>query len=61
MDHIVTKTFYMLFSIRSKIPNTSFQKKKSTGSKYLNHSKPFIEYANDIDGIHKNIEECNPN
>ena len=23
--------------------------------------KAFIEYSNDMDDIHKNIEECNPN
>ena len=33
-------------------------KKESTGLKYLNDSKDFIEYSNDI---YKNIEEYNPN
>ena len=32
----------------------------NTDLKYFNDSKPFIEYSNDIDGIYKNIEECNP-
>ena len=34
---------------------------KSTGLKYLNNSKVFIEYANDMDDIYENIEEYNPN
>ena len=36
-------------------------KRESTGSKYLNDSKAFIEYSNDMDDIYKNIEEYNPN
>ena len=28
---------------------------------YLNHSKAFIEYSNDMDDIYKNIEKYNPN
>ena len=36
-------------------------KRESTGLKYLNDSKDFIEYSNDTDDIHKNIEEYNPN
>ena len=36
-------------------------KRESTGLKYLNDSKPFIEYSNDMDGICKNIEEHNSN
>ena len=36
-------------------------KRESTGLKYLNHSKAFIEYSNDMDDIYKNIEEYNPN
>ena len=35
-------------------------KRKSTGLKYLNDSKAFIEYSNDMD-IYKNIEEYSPN
>ena len=29
--------------------------------KYLNDSKAFIEYSNDMDDIYKNIEQYNPN
>ena len=32
-------------------------KRESTGLKYLNDCKAFIEYSNDMDGIYKNIEE----
>ena len=28
---------------------------------YLNDSKAFIEYSNDMNDIYKNIEPCNPN
>ena len=35
-------------------------KRESTGLKYLNDSKAFIEYLNDMDNIYKNIEEYNP-
>ena len=47
--------------------NTKYEllitKKQSTGKKYLNDSKAFIEYSNDMDGIYKNIEDriYNPN
>ena len=36
-------------------------KRGSPGLKYLNDSKAFIEYSNDIDDIYKNIEGYNPN
>ena len=36
-------------------------KKESTDLKYLNDSKAFIEYSNDMNVIYKNIKECNPN
>ena len=36
-------------------------KRDSTGFKYLNDSKAFIECSNDMDDIYKNIEEYNPN
>ena len=34
--------------------------KESTGLKYLNDSKSFIECSNYMDAIYKNIEEYNP-
>ena len=36
-------------------------KKESTGLKYLNDSKAFIEYSHDMDDIYRTIEEYNPN
>ena len=36
-------------------------KQERKGSKHLNGSKAFIEYSNDMDNIHKDIEEYNPN
>ena len=36
-------------------------KRESTSLKYLNDSKAFIEYSNDMDDNHKNTEEYNPN
>ena len=35
-------------------------KRQGVGLKIYNDSKAFIEYLNDIDGIHENIEEYNP-
>ena len=34
--------------------------RESTGLKYLNDSKAFIEYSNNMDDIYKNNEEYNP-
>ena len=36
-------------------------KRKSTGSMYLNDWKSFIKCSNDMDDIYKNIEDYNPN
>ena len=36
-------------------------KREGTGINYLNDSKDFIKYSNDMDNIYKNIEEYNPN
>ena len=36
-------------------------KRESTGLKYLNGLKAFIEYSNDTDDIYENIEEYNQN
>ena len=36
-----------------------FNKRESTGLKYLNDSITFIEYSNDMDDNYKNIEEYN--
>ena len=34
--------------------------RESTGLQYLNDSKAFIEYSNDMDDIDKDIEDKNP-
>ena len=39
----------------------SINKRESTPLNYLNDSKAFIEYSNDIDHIYKNIEDYTPN
>ena len=36
-------------------------KRENTGLKHLNNSKAFTEYPNDMDDVHENIEEYNPN
>ena len=36
-------------------------KRESMALNYLNDSKSFTEYLNDMDDIYKNIEEFNPN
>ena len=38
-----------------------FNKRESTGSKYFDDSKTFIEYSNDMDDINKNIKGYNRN
>ena len=35
-------------------------KRESAGLKYLNNSKAFIKYSNNMDDVYKNIEEYNP-
>ena len=51
------KFIYML-KIHAKQKNKLLiNKKQSTGLKYLNDSKAFIEYSNDVDDIYKNIED----
>ena len=34
---------------------------ENAGLKYLNDSKVFIDYSNDMDDIYKSIEEYSPN
>ena len=36
-------------------------KRESTSLKHFNYSKAFIEHSNDMDDIHKNVEEYNSN
>ena len=39
----------------------SINTRESTSLKYLNDSKAFIEYPNDMDDIYKNVKEYHPN
>ena len=41
--------------------NVLIRKPESIDFKHLNNSKVFIEYSNDMDDIHKNTEQYNPN
>ena len=59
-------TYFDIFGVKPKGPyEAKFQllikKRESTGLKYLNDSKGFVEYSDDIDNIYKNIEECSLN
>ena len=47
--------------MRSNISIVNWKKGKYRFKIYLNDSKAFIEYSNDMDDIYKNIEEYNPN
>ena len=43
--------------------NTNFKLKRereSIGLKYFNDPKPFIKYSNDMQDVHKNINDYNP-
>ena len=35
-------------------------KRRKVGLDHFNDSKTFIEYKNDMQDVHKNIEDCNP-
>ena len=47
-------------SYEAKYQLLANKRKIIKGIKYLNDSKAFIEYSNDMDDIYKNIEENNP-
>ena len=36
-------------------------KRENVWTRHFNDSKAFTEYSNDMDDIHENIEEYNPN
>ena len=36
------------------------EKRENVGIKHLNYSKAFIEYAQCIDDVSNNIDDCNP-
>ena len=47
-----------LYEAKYQLP---INKRESTSLTYLNHSKVFIEYSDDLDDIYKYFEEYNPN
>ena len=59
INHI-DKTYYAKDPYKAKYKQF-INKRERTCLKYLNDSKAFIEYSNNMDGIYKNIEEYNPN
>ena len=60
MNQILIKLIYAKDPYEAKYQLVIY-KKESTGLKYLNDSKAFIEYSNNMDDIYKNNEESNPN
>ena len=60
MNHISIKSIYAKDPYEAKY-QLLINKTESTGINYLNDSKTFIEYSNDMNDIYKNIEEYNPN
>ena len=57
----IDKTFLYAADLYEAKCQLLINKRKGTSLKYLNDSKAFIEYSNNVDGIYKNIEEHNPN
>ena len=51
--------FYAKDSYKAKYQFLS-NKRESTGWKYLNHPKAFIEYSNYMQDAYKNVEKYNP-
>ena len=59
MLHHMNNTFQnTIFYMSVNVP--LINKRERTGKKHLNDSKVFFEYSNDLDDIHKNVEENNP-
>ena len=52
---------YMLNIYVKQLTKFLINKRESTGLKYLNDSKAFIEYSNEMNDIYKNIEEYSAN
>ena len=61
MNQISIKNFLYAKDLYQANYQLLINKKGSTGLKYLNDSKTFIEYSNDVDDIYENIEKYNPN
>ena len=61
MNQILIIFFYMLKIHMKQKYQLLMNKRESTDIKYLNDSKAFIKYSNDMNDIYKNIEEYSPN
>ena len=61
MNQILIIFFYMLKIHMKQKYQLLMNKRESTDIKYLNDSKVFIKYSNDMNDIYKNIEEYSPN
>ena len=57
MNQMLIKFIYMQKIRMKQKYQLLISKRESTGLKYLNDSKGFIEFLNDIDDIYKNIEK----
>ena len=58
MSHILIKFIYVLKIHTKQDPyHLLINKRESTGCKYLNDSKAFVKFSNDMDDIYQNIEE----
>ena len=53
--------FYLYANDPYEAKHQYLNKPETIGSKHLNDSKAFIEYSNNMDNIHKNVEKYNPN
>ena len=61
MSQILIKLIYVLKIHTKQNPyHLLINKRESTGFKYLNDSKAFVKFSNDMDDIYKNIEEYTP-
>ena len=61
MSQILIKLIYVLKIHTKQNPyHLLINKRESTGFKYLNDSKAFVKFSNNMDDIYKNIEEYTP-
>ena len=61
MSQILIKLIYVLKIHTKQNPyHLLINKRESTGFKYLNDSKAFVKFSNDMGDIYKNIEEYTP-
>ena len=60
MNQILIKFIYAKDPYKAKC-QLLINDRETTGLEYLNDSKAFIKYSNDMDNIYKNIEEYSAN